>query len=153
MSVSLPERFSLLRGVSRGSRLEGLSGRGPANEQAQGVLRGRLRLGGVSEEALAGIGGQGEGVVRQVDVADDRVVDELDAGGVDPDVMGGPAATEFVAAAGQLPNQIGKSPVIRMAAGLGVQQGDSVVGDLVPVAEELGRNAGRGRRTWRCWLA
>ena len=29
--------------------------------------------------------------------------------------------------------------VVGVAAGLGAQQGDGVVGDLVPVAEELGR--------------
>jgi hypothetical protein len=53
--------------------------------------------------------------------------------------MGSPPATELVAAGGQLTNQVGKSPVIGMAASLGVQQGDSVVDDPVPVAEELGR--------------
>ncbi len=37
-------------------------------------------------QALAGIGGEREGFERQVEVADDRVVDELHAGGVNPDV-------------------------------------------------------------------
>jgi len=66
--------------------------------------------------------------------------------------MGSPPATELVAAGGQLTNQVGKSPVIGMAASLGVQQGDSVVDDPVPVAEELGRVRVE-RRIWRCWLA
>jgi hypothetical protein len=59
-------------------------------------------------------------------------MDELDAGGVDLDVMGSPPATELVAAGGQLTNQVGKSS-------LRVQQGDSVVDHPVPVAEKLGR--------------
>jgi hypothetical protein len=36
-----------------------------------------------------GSAGQLEGLERQVEVADDRVVDELDAGAVDLDVRGG----------------------------------------------------------------
>jgi len=40
-----------------------------------------------------GSAGQWEGLERQVEVADDRVVDELDAGAVDPDVKGGPPDT------------------------------------------------------------
>jgi hypothetical protein len=35
------------------------------------------------------------GLERQVEVADDRVVDELDAGAVDLDVGGGPPDTNF----------------------------------------------------------
>jgi hypothetical protein len=38
--------------------------------------------------------GQGEGLVRQVQVADDRVVDDLDAGGVNLDVVRGPSTTK-----------------------------------------------------------
>ena len=83
----------------------------------------------------AGIGKDSNG---QLEVPDDRVVDELDAGGVDPDVVGGPSDPELVAAGGQLPDQVRKSPVVGIAAGLGAQQGDGVAGDLVPVAEELG---------------
>jgi hypothetical protein len=40
-----------------------------------------------------GSAGQLEGLERQVEVADDRVVDELDAGAVDLDVGGGPPDT------------------------------------------------------------
>ena len=66
------------------------------------------------------------------------MADELDAGGVDPDVVGGPPDAELVAAGGQLPDQVRQPPVVGIAAGLGAQQGDGVAGDLVPVAEELG---------------
>jgi hypothetical protein len=37
--------------------------------------------------------GQWEGLERQVEIADDRVVDELDAGAVGLDVRGGPSDT------------------------------------------------------------
>jgi hypothetical protein len=84
-----------------------------------------------------GSAGQLEGLERQVEVADDRVVDELDAGGVYADVVGGPADPELVAAGGQLPDQIRDSSIVGVAAGLGAQQGDRVVGDLGPVTEEL----------------
>jgi len=95
-------------------------------------------LGGVGEQALTGIGGDGEGLEREIKVPDDWVVDELDAGGVDLDVVGGPSDPELVAAGGQLPDQVRQLPVVGIAAGLCAQQGDRVVGDLVPVAEELG---------------
>src|ERR671911_2199107 len=39
----------------------------------------------------------------------------------------------------ELPDQVGDSPVVWIAAGLGAQQGDGVVRDSVPVAEELVR--------------
>ena len=58
------------------------------------------------------------------------MMDELGTGGMDPNVVGGPPATKLVGAGGQLTNQVGKSPVVRAPAGLRVQQGDSVVGDL-----------------------
>src|SRR6266545_4433703 len=115
------------------------AGAGSAASTAIRLPRWLPGLGGVGEEALAGIGGQREGLERQLEVPDDRVVEALHAGGVDPDVVGGPSATELLAAGGQLPDQIRQLPVVGVAAGLGAQQGDRVVGDLVPVAEELGR--------------
>src|SRR5216683_2792620 len=63
---------------------------GPAGEQAQCVVRGGTGLGSVGEQALARFGGDREGLVGEIKVPDDRVADELDAGGVDPDVVGGP---------------------------------------------------------------
>src|SRR5258708_27806310 len=60
----------------------------PAGQEVQGVLRGRPRLGGVGEQALTGIGSQRERLERQLQVPDDRVMDDLHAGGMDPDVVG-----------------------------------------------------------------
>jgi hypothetical protein len=67
------------------------------------------------------------------------MVEELDAAGVDSDVVRGPALSELFAAGGQLPDQVREVPVVGVAAGFGAQQGDGVVGGLVVVAEELGR--------------
>ena len=46
---------------------------------------------------------------------------------------------ELLAAGGELTDQVRELPVVGVAAGLGAQDGDGVVGDLVPVAEELVR--------------
>jgi hypothetical protein len=100
---------------------------------------GRSGFGGVGEQALAGVGGQGEGLEGQVEVADDGMVEELDAAGVDSDVVRGPALSGLFAAGGQLPDQVREVPVVGVAAGFGAQQGDGVVGGLVVVAEELSR--------------
>jgi hypothetical protein len=107
------KRSGLLRVVGRRGLLRRRPcGRGPAGEHAQGVLRRRRLLRGVGEQALALLAGDREGLVREVEVADDRVVDELDAAGVDADVVGGPADPELVAARGQLPDQIRDSSVV-----------------------------------------
>jgi hypothetical protein len=66
------------------------------------------------------------------------VVDQLDAGCVDLDVVGGLSTPELVAAGRQLTDQIGEAPVIWVASGLGAQDGDRVIGGLVLLAEELG---------------
>jgi len=96
-------------------------------------------LGGVGEKALARIGRKRERLERQLEIPDDRVMEALDAGGMDPDVVRGPANSELLAAGGQLPDQVRRLPVVRIPADLGSEQGDGVVGDRVPVTEELGR--------------
>jgi hypothetical protein len=68
---------------------------------------------------LAGLAREREGLERQVEVADDGVVEELDAGGVDPDVVGRPADPEPVTAGGQLADQVRQAPVVGIAADLG----------------------------------
>jgi hypothetical protein len=112
---------------------------GPAGQQGQGVLGGRPGLGGVADEAWAEIRIQGKRLVRQVEVSDDRMVDEFDAGAVDLDVMRGPSPPEVVAAGGEFPDEVGEAPVEGEAAGLGPEQGDRVVGGFVPIPEEAGR--------------
>ena len=73
---------------------------------------------GVQVRRLAEIGSQRKGLVGQVEVSDDRVVDQLDAVGVDLDVVGCPSATELVAAGRQRIDQIGEAPVVGVASGL-----------------------------------
>jgi hypothetical protein len=50
------------------------------------------------------------------------------------DVVRGPAHPELLAAHGQLSDQVGQRPVVRVAARLGAQAADGGVGDAVPVA-------------------
>jgi len=77
-------------------------GRFPTREQGKGVLAGRARFRGVHDQAKALPRCQREGLERQVEVADDRVMQEFHATGVDADVVGGPTHVEVVAACGQL---------------------------------------------------
>src|SRR3954452_6423991 len=63
----------------------------------------------------------------------------LDPGAVDANVVGGPAAPEVLAASGQLAHQVGEPPVVGITAGFGTDQGDSVVGHDLPVAEQRDR--------------
>jgi hypothetical protein len=62
---------------------------------------------------------------RQVEVADDRVVDELDAGAVNLDA--GATGHEFVASGGQPPDEVREAPILGVGAGFGAQQGDCVL--------------------------
>jgi len=68
-----------------------------------------VRFRRVREDGLPGVGGECQGLVRQGEVPDERVVEVLDAGAVEPDVVGGPADTELLAARGQLADQIGQA--------------------------------------------
>src|ERR671911_536106 len=138
-SVSLLDRRGVLGVIRRRNVFGTAAGRRPTGQQGQGVLRGRARLGGVGNHALAGIAGQRGGLERQVDVADDRVVDELHPGAVDPDVVRGPPDSEVVAAGGELPDQVGDSPLVWIAAGPGAQQAAGAVPTSAPLAEELVR--------------
>jgi hypothetical protein len=90
---------------------------------------------------LPAVGGQVERFVGEGELADDRVVEAFDAGAVELDVVGGPPHAELVAAGGELADEVGQTSVVGVAAGFGAQDGDGVVGDGVPVDEEL-------RRAW-----
>jgi hypothetical protein len=62
---------------------------------------------------------------------------------------GRPTGHEFVASGGQPPDEVREAPIVGVAAGLGAQHGDSVVGDLVPCHRQSGcllsGNQARGR--------
>jgi len=82
-------------------------------------MRGRPGLDRVGKQAETRLSRNREGFEGKVQVPDDRVVDALDAGGVDPDVVGSPSDSELLAAGGQLPDQIGQGPLVGVAASLG----------------------------------
>jgi hypothetical protein len=65
-------------------------------------------------------------------------VERLGPAAVVADVMTAPAHPEFVAAGCEFTDEAGQCRVVRVAAGLGAQAADGVVGDAVPVAVELG---------------
>ncbi len=74
-------------GVGRGCRASRTSWRaGPGRPGRRTPARR------VGDQAQGRVPAQGEGLERQVEVADDGVVQQLDPGGVDADVMRGPAA-------------------------------------------------------------
>src|SRR3954447_9550625 len=113
--------------------------RGPAGEQDERVLGRATRFGQIGDQAGRGAGLEGKRLEGQVEVADDRMTQPLDAGAVDADVVGGPAESEVLAASGQLAHQIGEPPVVWIATGFGTEQGDRVVGHGLPVAEQRDR--------------
>ena len=127
-------------------------GGGVAGEQLERVVGRAGGLGDVDEQVLALVGRR-ERLVGEVEVADHGVVESLGAGGVDADVVGGPAGPELLAAGGELADEVGQVAVVGVAAGFGAQDGDGVVGGLVPVAQELRGARGRGRCSGRCWAA
>ena len=121
-------------GAVAGVRL--VQGGGPAGEQRQPVGRGGVGLGAVDHQRHPRVGRHGHGLERQVQLTDHGVMDVLEAGAVEADVVGGPAAGELVTAGGQLPDEIGEGPVVRVPAGLAAQHRHDVVRRPRPVEEE-----------------
>ena len=81
-----------LRGPCRpGCRTARVGGRGPADQEVQRFAGGGARFGGVDEQGLAGIGGHLQGLKRQSEVPDERVVDVLDPSVMGLHVVRGPA--------------------------------------------------------------
>ena len=111
---------------------------GPAGEEAQRLMRRRPRLGGVGDQCLARVRGQGQALEGEGEIADDRwwkcLVPVVSSGRVR-----GPQRAERVAAGGQLADELGQDPVVGVAARLGAQQRHAVPGGLVPVGVEVGR--------------
>ena len=86
---------------------------------------------------MSGVGGELEGFEVEGQVADDGMMEAFGAGAVELDVVGGPADAELVAACRQFADEVGEPLVVWVASGGGAQDGDGVVGDGVPVDEEL----------------
>src|SRR4051812_15391324 len=64
------------------------------------------------------------------------MVEALGAGLVGADVVRGPADAERVALGGELANEVCEAAVVWIAAGLGAEHRDGVVGGALPVQEE-----------------
>src|SRR3954470_659420 len=135
-------RSGRLRGqsglVSRGGgRLGGGGdiGRRPAGQELETVLGRRAGFGGVDGQGQlpAVLGGQIEGVVNQLEEADGGMSELLGPGVVQPYVVRSPTGAELLADRGQLADELAQVLVVRVAAGLGAQQGDGDVGRGVPV--------------------
>ncbi|GGN52162.1 hypothetical protein GCM10011579_008860 [Streptomyces albiflavescens] len=91
---------------------------------------------GVGDDGEAEVGGDFEGVVVEVEVADVGVVEALPAAAVVLDVVGVPALGEFFAVGGEFVDEVGEVGVGGGAGGFGAQAADRVVGDALPVAVE-----------------
>ena len=101
-----PRRWTRSRSSDAGrppsSRL--LRGR-PAGEQAEGLGGPRAWLGGIGDDHQAGVGADLQPVEAELQLAHDRVVEPLDALGVQPDVVGGPEPAELLAPVASSPTR------------------------------------------------
>jgi hypothetical protein len=73
-------------------------------------------LGGVGEERQPRVGDEVEPVVGEVEVADDEMVEVLDAGVVEPDLVCGPPGAERPALRCELADELRELAVVRVAA-------------------------------------
>lgn len=85
------------------------------------------------------IAGQFHGFAGEFEISDKGVVEAFGGGPVVLDVVTCPAGAELVASSRQFADKVGERLVVRIAACLGAQGGDRVVGDALPVEEELRR--------------
>ena len=113
-----------------------VDGGGPAAQQVEGLLGPGAGLGRVDQHGEV-FAGQFHGLEGEVQVADDGVVQLLAAGAVEAHVVGRPPGPERLAAGRQLADEVGERLVVGVAARLGAQHGDDVVGGAFPVDEEL----------------
>jgi hypothetical protein len=81
-------------------------GRGPASEQSQCFLVARAGFGGVGEEREPVVGGDVQAIEVQAELADDGVVEVLDRGRVEADVVCGPVGAERLALGRELADEI-----------------------------------------------
>src|SRR6266508_1662671 len=89
--ISMVSSLSMCGGLSR-----------PAGEEVQRVLGRGAGFGAVRVQPQTRVRGELQRLVRQREVADDRVTQVLDPGAVEAHVVRGPPGTERLAARGQL---------------------------------------------------
>jgi len=115
--------------------LDGVGGAGrcPAGEQPQSLRTGRAGLGGVDHEDTARIGSDNEFFVGESEFANHGMVESFRAGPVGPNVMRAPQPPEYLAARGQLANEIVESFVMGVTAGLGPHDRHAHLSEEFPV--------------------
>src|SRR3954454_2299714 len=118
-------------------RIRRLEPRRPARQEVQRLCGLRARLCHVDVDRQARIGCELEAVVVEAEVADDRVVQVLDAGVVEAHVVRGPQCAELVALGRELAYEVREVAAVRIARGLGAEHGDGLAGGPVPVGVEL----------------
>jgi len=79
-----------------------VQGGGPGGEELEGIIGGGARLGGVSGDPQATIGGQVECLEGEGELADGGMAEPLGAGAVEADIVRGPPGAEVLAARRQL---------------------------------------------------
>src|SRR5215212_11799464 len=120
----------------RAVRFLGCGGR-PAREEVE-VLRGRRAgFGGIGEHRQAVIGRDLHRLVGELEVADDRVVQALDACVVEANVVRRPLGAERLALRRELSDELGQAAVVRVATGFGAQDRDQLIGHVVPIEVEV----------------
>src|SRR3954454_5930423 len=104
----LPWTFGLSRVPARlvGSVARGgtaaLFRRRPARKQTERLCRPRAGLGGVGDDHQAGVGADLQPVEAELELADDRMVEALDALAAQAHVVRGPEPAELLASGGEL---------------------------------------------------
>ncbi|SEE89814.1 MFS transporter, FSR family, fosmidomycin resistance protein [Jiangella alba] len=111
--------------------------RRPGGEQLEPFGGRGAGLGGVDEEHEARLGGDGQLLVGEGELADERMAEPLGAGAVGADVVAGPEAAEGLAAGGELADEVLQPAVVRVAAGLGPHDAHTHLGEQLPVRVEV----------------
>ena len=100
------------------------------------MLRG-AGLGGEDGEDVAGGGVEKKVLGRQGEFTHQRMPERLDLGAVGAHVVAGPPDAELLAAGRQMPDEFDEVGIVRVQSGLDAEDGDNVVGELVPLWPEL----------------
>ena len=125
-----------------------LGGR-PRTQEIESLGGGGPRSGGVDGERESRVGDHVDTLVRQIQISDDAVMEQLAAGAVQPDVVAAPAAAEVSAPGRQLADEVVQRLVVRVATGLG-----AIFAALWAGADLLGRKIERERAAaWDAWRA
>lgn len=98
---------------------------------------GRVRGGRVGDDGQTRVGGDLQGAVVEVEVADRGVMEELASTAVALDVVRVPPPGELGAVGDEFVDEVGQVGVGRGTGGIGAQAPGGVVGDARPVAVEV----------------